>query len=85
MVWDSPLTALAASSGFREQEHVPGAFVFAQVTASRTGYPGPGWAVGRGWAAPGRDVVAPTGEPQALKSLMREKGEPLPPTFPSLS
>lgn len=27
MVWDSPLTALAASSGFREQEHVSGALV----------------------------------------------------------
>ena len=89
MVWDSPLTALAASSGFREQERVPGALVLCpghskqnSVAGARLGSAGGG---GGGWAAPGRDVVAPTGELQALQSLMREKGEPLPPTFPSPS
>ena len=83
MVWDSPLTALASSSGFREQERVPGPLVLCpghskqnRVAGARLGSGGvQGWGVGSSRQRCGR----PHGRtPSPAEPDEREGGAPAP-------
>ena len=87
MVWDSPLTALASSSGFREQERVPGALVLCpghskqnRVAGARLGSGGvQGWGVGSSRQRCG----GPHGRtPSPAEPDEREGGAPAPPPSP---